>query len=241
MLNTIKTKIFAAILSTALLISGISTIPVYAKGLSKAVKKEYTKILKKHILTEKEWEEAGFPSYQFMITDVNNDGKNDLLLWKRWSLQTPGDTEVYINKNNRISKAKVYYFDSYTNKYKTMDNNAMDLYGSGIKVFKNYIMGTFVRELQPAYDDKSYVEGEYGIYKSDGKGNIKEVYYGSKIWIADNDFKFVKMDYEEYGKVQNGRFKKISRKEFNNFASKFKEVKEKWQTLSEETIKKYVK
>ena len=241
MLNTIKTKIFAAILSAALLISGISTIPVYAKGLSKAVKKEYTKILKKHILTEKEWEEAGFPSYQFMITDVNNDGKNDLLLWKRWSHQTPGDTEVYINKNNRISKAKVYYFDSYTNKYKTMDNNAMDLYGSGIKVFKNYIMGTFVRELQPAYDDKSYVEGEYGIYKSDGKGNIKEVYYGSKIWIADNDFKFVKMDYEEYGKVQNGRFKKISRKEFNNFASKFKEVKEKWQTLSEETIKKYVK
>ena len=49
------------------------------------------------------------------------------------------------------------------------------------------------------------------------------------------------MDYEEYGKVQNGRFKKISRKEFNNFASKFKEVKEKWQELSEETIKKYVK
>lgn len=102
-------------------------------------------------------------------------------------------------------------------------------------------MGTFVRELQPAYDDKSYVGGEYGIYKSDGKGNIKQVYYGSKTWIADNDFKFVKMDYEEYGKVQNGRIKKISRKEFNNFASKFKEVKEKWQTLSEETIKKYVK
>lgn len=239
MLNTIKTKIFVAILSTGILISGISTIPVYAKGLSKAVKKEYTKVLKKYILKEKEG--APIVTYQFLITDANNDGKKDLLLWKRRSAEVPGEIEVYVNKNNRISKAKVYYFDSYTNKYKTMDNNAMDLYGSGIKVFKNYIMGTFVRELQPAYDDKSYVGGEYGIYKSDGKGNIKQVYYGSKTWIADNDFKFVKMDYEEYGKVQNGRIKKISRKEFNNFASKFKEVKEKWQTLSEETIKKYVK
>ena len=52
MLNTIKTKIFVAILSTGILISGISTIPVYAKGLSKAVKKEYTKVLKKYILKE---------------------------------------------------------------------------------------------------------------------------------------------------------------------------------------------
>ena len=239
MLNTIKTKIFAAILSTALLISGISTIPVYAKGLSKAVKKEYTKVLKKYILKEKEG--APIVTYEFMITDVNNDSKKDLLLWKRWSAEVPGEIEVYINKNNRISKAKVYYFDSYTNKYKTRTEDYMDLVESGIKVFKNYIMGTFVRELQPAYDDKSYVGGEYGIYKSDGKGNIKRVYSGDKLGIADNNLKFVRIDQEEYEKVQNGRIKKISKKEFNNFASKFKEVKEKWQTLSEETIKKYVK
>lgn len=239
MLNTIKTKIFAAILSTALLISGISTIPVYAKGLSKAVKKEYTKVLKKYILKEKEG--APIVTYEFMITDVNNDSKKDLLLWKRWSAEVPGEIEVYINKNNRISKAKVYYFDSDTNKYKTMDNNAMDMFGSGIKVFKNYIMGTFGRTYQQAYDDKSYAEEAYDIYKSDGKGNIKRVYSGDKLGIADNDLKFVRIDQEEYEKVQNGRIKKISKKEFNNFASKFKEVKEKWQTLSEETIKKYVK
>ena len=236
MLNTIKTKIFAAILSAALLISGISTIPVYAKGLSKAVKKEYTKVLKKYILKEKEG--APIVTYEFMITDVNNDSKKDLFLWKRWSAEVPGEIEVYVNKNNRISKAKVYYFDSYTNKYKTMDNNAMDMFGSGIKVFKNYIMGTFGRTYQQAYDDKSYADD---IYKSDGKGNIKRVYSGDKLGIADNDLKFVRIDQEEYEKVQNGRIKKISRKEFNNFASKFKEVKEKWQTLSEETIKKYVK
>ena len=239
MLNTIKTKIFAAILSAALLISGISTIPVYAKGLSKAVKKEYTKVLKKYILKEKEG--APIVTYQFMVTDVNNDSKKDLLLWKRWSAEVPGEIEVYINKNNRISKAKVYYFDSDTNKYKTMDNNAMDMFGSGIKVFKNYIMGTFGRTYQQAYDDKSYAEEAYDIYKSDGKGNIKRVYSGDKLGIADNDLKFVRIDQEEYEKVQNGRIKKISKKEFNNFASKFKEVKEKWQTLSEETIKKYVK
>ena len=239
MLNTIKTKIFAAILSTAILISGISTIPVYAKGLSKAVKKEYTKVLKKYILKEKEG--APIVTYEFMITDVNNDSKKDLLLWKRWSAEVPGEIEVYVNKNNRISKAKVYYFDSDTNKYKTMDNNAMDMFGSGIKVFKNYIMGTFGRTYQQAYDDKSYAEEAYDIYKSDGKGNIKRVYSGDKLGIADNDLKFVRIDQEEYEKVQNGRIKKISKKEFNNFASKFKEVKEKWQTLSEETIKKYVK
>ena len=239
MLNTIKTKIFAAILSTAILISGISTIPVYAKGLSNAVKKEYTKVLKKYILKEKEG--APIVTYQFMITDVNNDSKKDLLLWKRWSAEVPGEIEVYVNKNNRISKAKVYYFDSDTNKYKTMDNNAMDMFGSGIKVFKNYIMGTFGRTYQQAYDDKSYAEEAYDIYKSDGKGNIKRVYSGDKLGIADNDLKFVRIDQEEYEKVQNGRIKKISKKEFNNFASKFKEVKEKWQTLSEETIKKYVK
>ena len=239
MLNTIKTKIFAAILSTAILISGISTIPVYAKGLSNAVKKEYTKVLKKYILKEKEG--APIVTYQFMITDVNNDSKKDLFLWKRWSAEVPGEIEVYVNKNNRISKAKIYYFDSDTNKYKTMDNNAMDMFGSGIKVFKNYIMGTFGRTYQQAYDDKSYAEEAYDIYKSDGKGNIKRVYYGNKSGIADNDFKFVKIHYEGYEKVQNGKIKKISKKEFNNFASKFKEVKEKWQFLSEETIKKYVK
>ena len=239
MSNTIKTKIFAAILSVALLISGISTISVYAKGLSNAVKKEYTKVLKKYILKEKEG--APIVNYQFMITDVNNDSKKDLLLWKRWSAEVPGEIEVYINKNNRISKAKVYYFDSDTNKYKTMDNNTMDMFGSGIKVFKNYIMGTFGRTYQQAYDDKSYAEEAYDIYKSDGKGNIKRVYSGDKLGIADNDLKFVRIDQEEYKKVQNGKIKKISKKEFNNFASKFKEVKEKWQELSEETIKKYVK
>ena len=235
MLNTIKTKIFAAILSAALLISGISTIPVYAKGLSKAVKKEYTKILKKHILTGKAREDD--PSiYYFLITDVNNDGKKDLLLLRRWSLLVPGQTEVYINKNNRISKAKVYYFDSYTNKYKTRTEDYMDLVESGIKVFKNYIMGTFARTYP-----RSYAEEAYDIYKSDGKGNIKQVYSGDKFGVADNNFKFVRIESEEYKKVQNGKIKKISKKEFNNFVSKFKEVKDKWQFLSEETIKKYVK
>ena len=240
MLNTIKTKIFAAILSTALLISGISTIPVYAKGLSKAVKKEYTKVLKKHILTGKAREDD--PSiYYFLITDVNNDGKKDLLLLRRWSLLVPGQTEVYINKNNRISKAKVYYFDPNTNKYKHGTGEDAELYGLNFKIYKNYIMGTFARTYGHAYGDKSWAGEMSTIYKCDERGNIKEVYSGEKSGVSNDNLKFVRIDQEEYEKVQNGRIKKISKKEFNNFASKFKEVKEKWQTLSEETIKKYVK
>ena len=42
-------------------------------------------------------------------------------------------------------------------------------------------------------------------------------------------------------KIVNGKEKKISRKEYNNFASKFKEVKGKWYKVSLNNIRKYVK
>ena len=47
MLKSKKLKTFTAILATALFVSGTNLTPAYAKGLSKAVKKEYVKILKK--------------------------------------------------------------------------------------------------------------------------------------------------------------------------------------------------
>ena len=42
-------------------------------------------------------------------------------------------------------------------------------------------------------------------------------------------------------KIVNGKEKKISRKEYNNFTSKFKEVKGKWYRVSLNNIRKYVK
>jgi len=236
MLNIKKTKIFTAILSATLLTSGVYTTPVYAKGLSKAVKKEYTKILKKHILkTFEEQEAAGHPYYLFKIADINHDGKKDLLFWTRRSLQTPGDTEVYINKNNRISKAKIYYFDSYINRYKT--GKYTGLSGTDFKIYKNYIMEIYGR----TYGDNSDAEEHCIINKYDEKGNIKQVYFKYKSGGVDDDFNFVRVDKEIHEKVQNGRIKKISKKEFDKLAVKFKKVQGKWYELSTETIKKYVK
>lgn len=236
MLNIKKTKIFTAILSTTLLISGVSTTPVYAKGLSKAVKKEYVKILKKHILkTNEEREAAGYPAYLFKIADINQDGKKDLLFWTRRSLQTPGDTEVYINKNNRISKAKIYYFDSYINRYKT--DKYTGLSGTDFRIYKNYIMEVYGR----TYGDNSDAEEHCIIDKYDEKENIKQLYFKYKSGGVDDDFNFVRVDKEINEKVQNGRIKKISKKEFDKLAVKFKKVQGKWHQLSTETIKKYVK
>ena len=95
MLNTIKTKILAAILSVALLISGISTIPVYAKGLSKAVKKEYTKILKRYIVPD---DDPTGP--YFKIADINNDGEKDLILQILANTHSSEDL-IYFNRNNK--------------------------------------------------------------------------------------------------------------------------------------------
>ena len=69
----------------------------------------------------------------------------------------------------------------------------------------------------------------------------KQLYFKYKSGGVDDDFNFVRVDKEINEKVQNGRIKKISKKEFDKLAVKFKEVQGKWHQLSTETIKKYVK
>ena len=219
MLNTKKTKIFTAILSATLFISGISTMPVYAKGLSKVVKKEYSKILKNSIVTG---EDAIMFTPHFQIADINNDGKEDLIL--ETFRNSHGDTsyDIYLNSNNKkIIKAKVDGFEA----------------GESIKSYKNYVMAV------NWHASDVYFCFDY-IYKTDKNGNFKEVYkryYTMKQSEEDwNKVTEIKKD-NQCIKIVNGKEKKISRKEYNNFASKFKEVKGKWHKVSLNNIKKYVK
>ena len=219
MLNTKKTKIFTAILSATLLISGVYTMPVYAKGLSKAVKKEYTKILKRSLAAIPD--PIIFTPY-FTIADINNDGKEDLIL--ETFRNSHGDTsyDIYLNSNNKkIIKAKVDGFEA----------------GESIKSYKNYVMAV------NWHASDVYFCFDY-IYKTDKNGNFKEVYkryYTMKQSEEDwNKVTEIKKD-NQCIKIVNGKEKKISRKEYNNFASKFKEVKGKWYKVSLNNIKKYVK
>lgn len=219
MLKTKKTKILTAILSATLFISGISTMPLYAKGLSKVVKKEYSKILKNSIVTG---EDAIMFTPHFQIADINNDGKEDLIL--ETFRNAHGDTsyDIYLNSNNKkIIKAKVDGFEA----------------GTSIKSYKNYVMAVNWH-LSDVYFCFDY------IYKTDKNGNFKEVYkryYTMKQSEEDwNKVTEIKKD-NQCIKIVNGKEKKISRKEYNNFASKFKEVKGKWHKVSLNNIKKYVK
>lgn len=221
MLNIKKTKIFTAILSTTLLISGVYTTPVYAKGLSKVIKKEYSKILKNSIVTG---EDAIIFTPHFQIADINNDGKEDLIL--ETFRNSHGDTsyDIYLNSNNKkIIKAKVGGFGFEA--------------GESIKSYKNYVMAVNWH-LSDVYFCSDC------IYKTDKNGNFKEVYkryYTMKQSEEDwNKVTEIKKD-NQCIKIVNGKEKKISRKEYNNFASKFKEVKGKWYKVSLNNIRKYVK
>ena len=211
MLNTKKIKIFTAILSATLFISGISTMPVYAKGLSKVVKKEYSKILKNSIVTG---EDAIIFTPHFQIADINNDGKEDLIL--ETFRNSHGDTsyDIYLNSNK-------FGFEA----------------GESIKSYKNYVMAV-TWHLSDVYFCSDC------IYKTDKNGNFKEVYkryYTMKQSEEDwNKVTEIKKD-NQCIKVVNGKEKKISRKEYNNFALKFKEVKGKWYKVSLNNIRKYVK
>ena len=211
MLNTIKTKYFAAILSTALLISGISTIPVYAKGLSKAVKKEYTKILKRYIVPD---DDPTGP--YFKIADINNDGEKDLILQILANTHFSEDLIYFNRKNREIIKVKGEF-----------------LAGWGIKSYKNYMMaiGGGSEHGHSYYNET--------IYKTDKNGNFKPVYTLDHSWegLEEDDI----VESISYVKFVNGKEKKISKKEYNNFASKFKEVKGELHKVSKNNIKKYVK
>lgn len=219
MLNTKKIKIFTAILSATLFISGISTMPVYAKGLSKVVKKEYSKILKRSL--DAIPDPIIFTPY-FTIADINNDGKEDLILETFRNAHCDTFYDIYLNSNNKkIIKAKVDGFEA----------------GKSIKSYKNYVMAVNWH-LSDVYFCSDC------IYKTDKNGNFKEVYkryYTMKQSEEDwNKVTEIKKD-NQCIKVVNGKEKKISRKEYNNFTSKFKEVKGKWYKVSLNNIRKYVK
>ena len=102
---------FIIILVLALLATGNYTVSAYAKGLNKTMKKEYVKILKDILVKEAETEAMGYEPY-FIIADINDDGKKDLLIGYFGSFadgRSTGDGAVYINKKNKAIKTEFYY------------------------------------------------------------------------------------------------------------------------------------
>ena len=65
---------YIIVLFLVLLAIGNYTVSAYAKGLSKAVKKEYVKILKDILVQEAEMEGMGDKPY-FISADINDEGK----------------------------------------------------------------------------------------------------------------------------------------------------------------------
>lgn len=247
MLNIKKTKIFTAILSTTLLISGVYTTPVYAKGLSKAVKKEYVKILKKAWNYRASYDEefSNKPEeefYQheapfFKIADVNNDGKKDLLQTSGTDAHGSAWYDIYLDGAKGVVKLKIV---DYKGKNMTGEaGNVIARINDGVSLYKNYIKlkyYTFISILS------IYTEN---IYKVDNNGKMKLIY--------NNDYRYINGGTKEerkpfekelrnnFIKMVNGKKKKISKKEYKKFASKFKLIKGGWHPLTLENIKKYVK
>ena len=170
------------------------------KGLSKEVRKEYVKILRKHIKWANDFVDFGF-------ADINKDGKKDLIV-EEHVFHEPEDTNIYINKTNKVLKSV--------------------LYGSISKIYKNYILakGDYLGNLALSYGNTE------DIYKIDGKGKIHHMYsYSNQYNYSEPtmyDSSKEENEYDNdvyYNKLVGNKMKKISKKEYEKFASKFKEFK----------------
>ena len=225
MLKSKKLKTLTAILATALFVSGTNLTPAYAKGLSKAVKKEYVKILKKGCVDDN-W--GGTRNTRFNIVDLNNDGKDDLIVETSATPRGLSSCDVYLNFGNKIRKARILGIG-----VNGSFRPAVEIGGifatDGIKLYKNYVMGA-MHFWSAGVDTK-----DYEIYRIDKKGNLNLAY--------TYHYEFDEMSSKKsnkYHKIVNGKPKRISKNEYKKFASKFKEVKKEWHRWDLENIKEHV-
>lgn len=206
----------------SLLVSGIFLTPAYAKGISKAVKKEYVKILKKGIVED---DGGGFKqdNIRFKIVDLNNDGKADLIAETFQNMHRDKEYAIYLNYGNKVIESKINSPDEYE----------VIAAGESIKSYKNYVMAI-------NWHSSNDLLCQDIIYKIDNKGNLNTLYYHYYVLYDEDDGRKEITKERKYQKVVNGRFKKVSKKEFDKFASKFKKIKGKWHDWTLENIEKYV-
>lgn len=226
MLKSKKLKTLTAILATALFVSGTNLTPAYAKGLSKAVKKEYVKILKKGCV-DNNWDSTS--NTRFNIVDLNNDGKDDLIVETFATPRGLSSCDVYLNFGNKIRKAKIIGV-GVNGSFEQGSGESGGIFATdGIKLYKNYVMGAM-------HFWSNFVASEdYDIYRIDKKGNLNLAY--------THHYEFDEMSSKKsnkYHKIVNGKPKRISKNEYKKFASKFKEVKKEWHRWDLENIKEHV-
>ena len=226
MLKSKKLKTLTAILATALFVSGTNLTPAYAKGLSKAVKKEYVKILKKGCV-DNNWDSTS--NTRFNIVDLNNDGKDDLIVETFATPRGRSSCDVYLNFGNKIRKAKIIGV-GVNGPFGQGSGESGGIFATdGIKLYKNYVMGAM-------HFWSSFVDTkDYEIYRIDKKGNLNLAY--------THHYEFDEMSSKKsnkYHKIVNGKPKRISKNEYKKFASKFKEVKKEWHRWDLENIKEHV-
>ena len=220
---------FIIILFLVLLAIGNYTVSAYAKGLSKAVKKEYVKILKDILVQEAEMEGMGDKPY-FIIADINDDGKKELLIGYFGSYangRSTGDGAVYINKNNKAIKTKFYYVSEIGEK--SLIDDAM--WQNDYLSYKNYLMIPFYS----ARDDT--ISNHEVIYKLDKKGIFTQIYHRIEqtSMLTDETIE------NTCTKLVDGKPKEISVEKYDKFASKFKKINGGWNIVTLDNIKKYVK
>ena len=220
---------FIIILVLVLIAIGNYTVSVYAKGLSKAVKKEYVKILKDILVKEAEAEDRGDKPY-FIIADINDDRKKDLLIGCFGSYadgRSTGAGAVYINKNNKAIKTKFYYVSE--NGEKALIDDAM--WQNDYLSYKNYLMIPFYSL------GNDTVSNHEVIYKLDKKGIFTQIYHRIEqtSMLTDETIE------DTCTKLADGKPKEISVEKYDKFASKFKKLDGKWRQVTLENIKKYIK
>lgn len=219
-------SLIVLLLFVTVIFGNLFTVTVHAKGLSKVVKKEYVRILEEYKKkAEKNANEldAGYGNPEFCLLDINNDGRKDLIVMYfvnfHFSLSS-----IYVNRGTKVTKSRVTNYDSY---------NQFDVL-AGIKLYKNYLMAKASDGEHGGYPYK----GDYFdytiytdlIYKTDKRGNLKAVCKHECIGLWGGDIDPIIVDHN-YFKVIDGECKKMSKKEYNKFASKFKNAKYEWKSI----------
>ena len=143
----------------------------------------------------------------FGFADINKDGKKDLIV-QHYVPHESEDTYIYINKTNKVLKSVVN--------------------GLIRKIYKNYVL----TEEYYSADSALVFWNTEDIYKIDGKGNFHNIYSYSNTYnysgtdIPDSNKELNEYDNDvEYFKSVGNKMKKISKKEYEKFASKFKAFK----------------
>ena len=193
------------------------------------MQKGLAKILKDILVQEAEMEGMGDKPY-FIIADINDDGKKELLIGYFGSYangRSTGDGAVYINKNNKAIKTKFYYVSEIGEK--SLIDDAM--WQNDYLSYKNYLMIPFYS----ARDDT--ISNHEVIYKLDKKGIFTQIYHRIErtSMLTDETIE------NTCTKLVDGKPKEISVEKYDKFASKFKKINGGWNIVTLDNIKKYVK